>query len=251
MHANSIPFRCLVLVLALGATACSSTDVQLAEERARKAAEERPEDKIELARLELRIAEMKSVAEEREASGKVFDAQQAVDEARLELETFRQRERVQELQSKGLEIDRAAYQAEEAEAELGELESMYREEEFAQTTKELVLRRGRMQREFAQRDLALKKDELAKLSEMELPKRERELEHALEKAERELREAQEALERQRLESKVAVMQKRHELEELLDESDAKSAAAARGAADAEEDSPDSPDSADSTGEDYE
>ena len=71
-------------------------------------------------------------------------------------------------------------------------------------------------REFARRDLQLKQQELEKLSQDDLPKRERELQRGVDKAQRELKEAQEALERQRLESKVAVMQKRDELEVLIE-----------------------------------
>jgi hypothetical protein len=65
---------------------------------------------------------------------------------------------------------------------------MYKKEDFAALTKELVLNRGKKNLEFANRSLEHEKIEAATTRDVELPRKEKDLQLALRKAENKLRE---------------------------------------------------------------
>ena len=96
-------------------------------------------------------------------------------ETRQALELFLGEQRPREVEEKKISLDRSAQRAEFAKDELGELVSMYENDEFAKTTKELVLKRGRRELEMAERSLAVERREFAEFEQHALPQREREL----------------------------------------------------------------------------
>jgi hypothetical protein len=136
------------------------------------------------------------------------------DKAGLEREAFQTLGRARELDEAKLDLDRSRGRAEDAQAELTELESMYAEEEFAAKTKELVLARSRRNLEHAQRALDLSERKLNELEGFELKGKEHGLEHARLGAEKGLMEAEQALAKVRLEKKIAVSKAEQEVQEL-------------------------------------
>ena len=91
---------------------------------------------------------------------------------------------------------------------------MYKQEELATLTKELVLSRGRKALDFAKRALELRTKNIEQANTVELPRRERELNEALAKAERRLAEARAKAEKLKLENQLETMKSEHALAEL-------------------------------------
>jgi len=182
-----------------------------------EASEEHEQHEREMAELALEIAQLDVQIDTDAARLAVQKARSKLDEARLALEHFESVQKARKLTEAQLELDRAGYRAEEAEAELAELEAMYEAEEFAATTKELVIRRGRVQRDFARRALELSEQELEILANVELPKELRKLQNAVRDAEAELAEAEGKLEKVEVESEKKVLEARHALAKLVED----------------------------------
>jgi hypothetical protein len=191
-----------LLPLAVLAPACQSTSSSAAKPDAPAKAkpggdgdEDSKEEKIkkkerelEDARLQLTIAKMEAQAAERKAKDEIEEAEYNLGKAKEALDTFQKVTRNLELSKAALGFDRARQRAEESKAELEELMSMYKKEEFAALTKELVLARGQKNLEFANRALEQQRTEQAATRDVELPRKEKDLQLALHKAENKLRE---------------------------------------------------------------
>ena len=217
----------LAAVLAVWCSSCRTTGVVEAPAPASSGSEEaddeegdEPDDEEDRA-LELRKAEVNleltSIGVEmtlRGARAAVADAERELDEAVSVLQVFDERRMPRELDEAQLGLDRALHRRELQADELGELEAMYAEEDFAQKTKELVLKRGRKNLEFAERALVLAQLALASKKEIELPLERRELDVAVQKAERALVDARDELRKAELEGEVDLLEARHELDEL-------------------------------------
>lgn len=211
------------LVLALAA-ACAAPEghakpdlpdapADAAAKRATKAANKAADRAHELAvaRLALELAELQARAGEAKAERGLAEAARALAEAESDLAAFREIERPHEIAKAVLEIDQADHRRDGQHDELNELVAMYAAEDFAAMTKELVLKRGRKQLEFAERELELARAELAHLQDETLPKKERELVAALEKARGEHAEAEVELAKARLEATKALSEARQEI----------------------------------------
>ena len=122
--------------------------------------------------------EMRTLAADRALA----NARHEVEKAQAELAVFLAAQRSREKDEKQLGIDSQTYRAEEAKDEQAELESMYKEDQFAKRTKELVLKRGQRQVELADRSLDLAKREQGLFVEHTLPDRERDLTHKRDEA---------------------------------------------------------------------
>lgn len=144
---------------------------------------------VEYAKMELEISKMSTAAEGRDADNAVLEATQRLDAVTKDRDNFINRDKPAKIADKQLDIDRAAWRMEESKQELDELESMYKKEDFASLTKELVIQRSRKNLEFAQRGLELAKKGQEELLSHELPKKELELNQAVEKAQKLLQEA--------------------------------------------------------------
>ncbi len=160
-------------------------------------------------------------------------ARAELDEARDELATFEREVRPRELEDRRIGLDSSTYRADHAKDELGELTKMYEEDEFAKTTKELVLKRGRRDLELADRGLAVAKLEFEHFANRELPKRLRELQRKFADAELELAKAE--LERKKLDLEQALAAQKHgdrlaDLDEAIAELEQKLQKLAKGAA---------------------
>ena len=149
-----------------------------AEDSARKIAKKRHE--LAMAHLQRELDQLGNEEKLRAAHHRLRQAEQAVAEAESALAHFQQNEAPLARRREQLDVDGATGRRDDSQAELEELEAMYSEEEFAQSTKELVLRRGRRSLEHSNRRLAMATEELRHLVEVEQPKRVRELTQALE-----------------------------------------------------------------------
>lgn len=182
------------------------------EDPAKKAAER--ERKLTYARIELKIAELSTANDLREADASLARARRNLDEARDDLEHFKSVEMPISLDDKKIDLDRVTFRADESKEELAELENMYKKEEYAELTKELVIKRGRRQLELAQRDLKVEERKYDSLQKQELQKKQRGLEDAVRKAEEELASAEVKVQKQRLENEVAMLKAKNKIEDL-------------------------------------
>lgn len=127
-----------------------------------------------------------------------------LDKARAELDVFLKELKPREIEEKKISLDQSTYRAEHSKDELGELTAMYEADEFARTTKELVLKRGRRDLEMAERYLAVARKEASHLEQYTLPQRERDLRQKLADAEVERRKAEMEAEKARIEMELGV-----------------------------------------------
>jgi hypothetical protein len=180
-------------------SACESMPKSESPAEAPKSAEAKPktsdddlakkERAIEVARLELKIAEA-------ECEAKLRKAQDAVDEAEMDLqmkstalEHFSLIEKELGGSKAKLGVDQATWRLDETKQELAELQAMYDKDDVATLTKELVLRRGQKQVEFSTRALEHARREADMKTGHELPRKEIELSMAKRSSENKLREA--------------------------------------------------------------
>jgi hypothetical protein len=140
-----------------------------------------------------------------------------LEAARAELNAFLQDEKPRELEARRISLDGTVYRAEHSKDELAELTAMYEADEFARTTKELVLKRGRRDLELSDRRLAVERREFAHFEQFELPKRERELRHKVADAELARRKAELDVEKARFELDLADQKRTERLADLDEE----------------------------------
>ena len=118
-----------------------------------------------------------------------------------------------------LKVDEARYAAEHAQDELSELIAMYEADEFAEMTKELILKRGRRNLEVAGRELEIQSERL------EVGRLTRERKHAAAKgAVAEARQGVEAakrgLRKSELEGSISLLEAQSTIDGLRDELEA-------------------------------
>lgn len=224
MPTRPTPLRCLALLVPIVASAtlgCAAVARGRAAESAEDAEGESAKDrraelerKLELARLELDLARLEQEQELDLAERELSAARLELEVARLSQQAFLTLGREHELEEARLDLDRSRGRAEDAEAELAELESMYAAEEFASKTKELVLTRSHRDLELARRALALAERKRQQLESYELPEKEHELAKDLQAAETGVVEAEQSLEHRRLEHRVSVLEAETEVAEL-------------------------------------
>jgi len=196
-----------------------------AEDSTRKIAKKRHE--LAMARMQRELDQLGNEEKLRAAQHRSRHAELAVAEAEQALAHFQENEAPLARQREQLDVDGATGRRDDAQAEFDELEAMYAEEEFAQSTKELVLRRGRRSLEHSNRRLVMATEALRHLVEVEQPKKARELAQALDGKRSDRTAARVALQRAELElamgaqkSSFSIQNLEHELAELAaDESE--------------------------------
>lgn len=222
-----LPIALLSLPAILVAGACQSTSEShgAPPASAAHASGEKPDDadaadkmtkasrELDYAKMELEISKMSTAAEGRDADNAVLEATQRLDAVTKDRDNFMNRDKPSKIADKQLDIDRAAWRMEETKQELEELEGMYKKEDFASLTKELVIQRGRKNLEFAQRGLELAKKGQEQLLNHELPKKELELTQAVEKAQKALQEANAKKEKCAAECKLKSMRAENHVDE--------------------------------------
>jgi len=182
------------------------------------------ERELEVARLNLEKAKLAAeFAELRDAAG-VAKAEFELELAERRLQTFTERTAPARIAWGELNLQRAEDGATEAREELDQLELMYREEEFADKTKEIVLERGRRRLERTLRDLELQRADFATLGEQTLPVERAEHEQAVVEKREALQRARENVRTGAIEQKVGllnaegeIMRLEHELADAREE----------------------------------
>ncbi len=172
------------------------------------------ERELDYARRDLRIARLAAENDERDAKDAVEEAERKLKEARLEREHFLGTQAPLRTDESALAIERSTENRERQKQELEELEAMYKEEELATLTKELVIRRSRKDVELAQKSLDLEARKQAALKDHELPKKQRELEDAVVKTEKALATAKTKESRSALEKELKLLKAEHAIDEL-------------------------------------
>lgn len=172
------------------------------------------EFELECARLEQQLKKLGNEAEERSAANDIDEAERALRDAREALENFQSHDKPMKLDDGQLDLDQAIQRRTQQQQELEELEAMYKQEELATLTKELVISRERKGLEFAKRALDMMTKNIEHAKSVELPRKSRELTEGVAKAERRLTEARAKAEKQKLENKLEWMKSEHALAEL-------------------------------------
>lgn len=131
---------------------------------------------LEDARIEQSIAKAEIDSAKRKAQEEVESAENSARVANEALAHFRGDESQLELSKVALGLDQARWRLEAEKQELAELEAMYKKDDVATLTKELVLQRGKKGVEFAERDLMHEQKEADAKRDFELPRKLRELE---------------------------------------------------------------------------
>lgn len=140
-----------------------------------------------------------------------------LDAARRALELFLGDTRARELDQRRISLDATVYAAEHSKEELAELVAMYDADEFAKSTKELVIRRARRALELAERRVGVERRELAELEQHTLPERERELRRKVADAELERTKGAIDADKARLEQEIAARKARERLADLAEQ----------------------------------
>jgi hypothetical protein len=172
---------------------------------------------LQVARLELQIKRLSIADDERSATEDVAEAERGLRDARENLKAFQEHERTLKLDDTQLDLEQALQRRTEQEQELDELKAMYKQEELASLTKELVLSRGNKALEFAKRRLDLQSKTTNFAKQVEMPRKERELTETVAKSERKLDEARRKIEKRKLETQLDLMKAEHGIAELEQE----------------------------------
>ena len=168
---------------------------------------------FEEARIELRSTELSVEDRRLDSAHQIEKAQRGVEAAQRALELFAEWEVPLQVDSAKLEVDRDRGNLLDQRAELAELEAMYAAEEFAKTTKELVIQRGRRHVAHAERDLELTERRLRQ-EEIAREHRRLELTHAVRDAEFELRGAGAEAEKLGLDLDLELRRARQKIEDV-------------------------------------
>jgi hypothetical protein len=175
---------------------------------------ERKEHELACARLELQVAQQVTAADERDAKMRVVECERKLEMATRDVENFKSVESVLANTEANLHIDEAKERLDESKQELKELEKSYEHEKFAEITKELVLSRGKVRVELAQKGLELSQKKASAVRDVEQPKKVAELSLAREKAEHDANEARSKTERLASENKLKLMKAEQSVQEI-------------------------------------
>lgn len=196
-----------------GAAQGAEAEAAKAADEAKKKAEERKKKQKELrqkqreldhARVEQRVQVIEHDSRKMSVAAALERTAADLEAAQRDLDVFLKEVKPRELDERRISLDGSVYHAEHQKDELGELTAMYEADEFARTTKELVLKRGRRSMEMADRRLAIERREFAHFEQVELPRRERELRQKVADAELAKRKAELEDGKTRLELELAV-----------------------------------------------
>jgi hypothetical protein len=173
------------------------------------------EAKLALAKLENEIEELDAKSKQTEASLALEHARRSLDMANKALEHFRSVEKPNKLADAELDIEKASFHdVELKQDELNELMAMFKKETFAESTKDLVVKRDTRDLEFAKRAQDLAKQRLDSLKNQELAKELFDKEEEAKKAQEQVAKAEVEVRKADLGMQVAQMKAKLKLEEI-------------------------------------
>ncbi len=175
------------------------------------------ERELEAARVEGQIQQIDRAMREAGVAASLRRTATELAKAKQDLELFLAEVKPRELEERRIGLDQSVYRADHSKDELGELVAMYQADEFAKTTKELVLKRGRRELESAERYLAVARAEFAQFEKVTQPQRERELRDKVVDAELERSKAEQEAEKAKLELTLQAQKHEQRLGDLAEE----------------------------------
>jgi hypothetical protein len=125
--------------------------------------------------------------------------------AKMKLETFEKREMPTKIARGQLDVQNSKDSLDNAKEELEQLEIMYKDQDLADKTREIVIRRAKRDLDRAQKRLALQQEDFAILSERTLPQDREKLALDVEEKEREIARTDRATQKAMMDKKIAVM----------------------------------------------
>jgi hypothetical protein len=177
------------------------------------------ERELNYAQLQLHITELELEADVRAQEHAIADAERGVRKAEEELADHLQSQKPIESAERSLGLDQQKESLRETQQEYDELESMYKDEDFAKKTKELVLSRGKARLDMSRRGVEISTNR-HELQERVAQRKERDLREALELARKGLEDARAAAERKKLANALQMLRAKDGLEDLQHELDA-------------------------------
>ncbi|MEO6710355.1 MAG: hypothetical protein ABI054_00675 [Planctomycetota bacterium] len=201
----------------------------VAKKAARKA--EKKAREATYAHMELALAEMDAANELHDANFELLQAKHGLEAAQRELDHFQKAERPLNLEDSQIDLDRSNESAIEQKQELEELMAMYKADDYAKMTKELVINRGKFRLEVAQREAELAKKRAADKKDHDMAVKERDLGLALAKAQDGVSSAEAKLKKVQAHNELELMRAHHKIEdaERPDDDEEESGSAPKGA----------------------
>ena len=201
-----------------------------AKDDSKQEALQKKERELNYAKLQFQITELELQADERSQQSAIADAERGVRHAEEELSDYLQSQKDLESAERALNSDQQKEGLRETQQEYDELESMYKDEDFAKKTKELVLSRGKARLDFSQRGLAISNSRREFHEQTVTPRRQRDLQEALEKSRQALQECRSGGERKKLANQLQLMRAKDGLDDLQKEVEKMKAGGAKPAA---------------------
>lgn len=175
---------------------------------------QKKERELNYARLQLQITELELQADERSQKNSTSESERGVRHAEEELSDYLQSQKAIEAAERTLGMDQQKEGLRETQQEYDELESMYKGEDFAYKTKELVLSRGRARLDFSHRGMELSTSRHEFQDKVVMPRKERDLREALEKGRTGLEDARASAERKKLANQLQLLRAKDGIDDL-------------------------------------
>jgi hypothetical protein len=215
----------LPIAVLLSLASCSSTGAKKqegnappgqapAQDDSKNEALQKKERELAYARLQLQITELEQQADARAQQNSIADAERGVRHAEEELADFQQTHKALEQAERELNSDQQKEGLRETQQEYDELESMYKDEDFAKKTKELVLSRGKARLDFSRRGLEISTGRRQFQERTAAQRKERDLSEALEKARAGLTDTRAAAERKTLSNQLQLLRAKDGIADL-------------------------------------
>jgi hypothetical protein len=169
---------------------------------------------LDYAKMQLEITRLDVGADERASKIAVDNAERDLATTKAEHDNFVNVLKPLEVAERMLALDGSKQRVVESEQEMKELEGMYAKEDFAGSTKELVLTRGKSHLDMAKRDLDLDKQRVEQMNAFDHPKKEHDLNAAVERATQGAAEAHAKQDKGALEHKLTLLKAEHGIEDL-------------------------------------
>lgn len=199
------------------ATATAPDEAKLAARKQKQKELRGKQRELEAARGEQQVADYDRQVRQLTLEASLNKTSTDLEQAQQDLAVFLADVKPRELEERRISFDSSTHRAEHSKDELGELVAMYEADEFARTTKELVLKRGRRELEMAERSLAVATKELTHFENVTLPKRERELQQKVREAELERTKVGIEVEKWKLERMLAEQKQKDRLADLAED----------------------------------
>ena len=226
---STLALAILGFVLISGPT--RARDLTFKQDEPRKQEEKKPKDKedskedvekkkrklahdLHMAELGLQVVQLQNQIKLATAEASLRKAARTRAEAAVAYEHHVNGTAPLKIKEAKLGIDSSRFSTEHAKDELNELISMYKADEFAEMTKELVLKRGRRKLEVAERRLKIALTKLEHLEKVQLPNQRDVLKGKLEDADQAFEAARSEVRKAKLEVQIALAESKFKLSEL-------------------------------------